>query len=107
LYGVFLSDSPPLDVRLTALKVRHCGVMLEEIRVILAAALQLGDRAADFTAETPLLGSLPELDSFAVVTLITALEEHYDLVVDDDEVSADTFATLGTLTAFIEGKCDA
>jgi len=81
--------------------------MLEEVREIVAQALQLGERAADFTAETPLLGSLPELDSFAVVTLVTTLEDEYEFIVDDDEISADTFATLGTLVAFVEGKCNA
>lgn len=80
--------------------------MLEAVKNILSQALQLGDRVADFTPDTPLLGSLPELDSFAVVTLVTALEDEYDFIVDDDEISADTFATLGTLVAFVEGKCD-
>jgi hypothetical protein len=45
----------------------------------------------------PLLGSLPELDSMAVVTLIGALEEHFGIMVDDDDISASTFATLGSL----------
>lgn len=81
--------------------------MLEEIKNILAQVLQLGPTAAEFTADTPLLGSLPELDSQAVVSLVTALEDEYDFIVDDDEISADTFATLGTLAAFVEGKCDA
>ena len=79
--------------------------MLEEVRSILADSLQLADRAANFTVDTPLLGSLPELDSFAVVTVVTALEDHYDFIVDDDEISADTFATLGSLIEFVEGKC--
>ena len=83
------------------------GVVLEEVKYILAHTLQLGDRASAFTVDTLLLGSLPELDSLAVVTLVTALEEQYEFIVDDDEISADTFATLGTLVAFVEGKCDA
>ena len=49
--------------------------MLEEVKAIVAQALQLGERAADLTADTPLLGSLPEFDSFAVVTLVTTLED--------------------------------
>jgi len=81
--------------------------MLEEVKAILADSLQLADRTADFTADTPLLGSLPELDSFAVVIVVTALEDHFDFVVDDDEISADTFATLGTLVEFVDGKCQA
>ena len=81
--------------------------MFDEVKEILIDSLQLGGQAADFTLETPLLGSLPELDSFAVATLITAMEDHYEFIVDDDELSADTFATLGSLVAFVEGKCDA
>lgn len=78
--------------------------MIEDVKALLSYALQLGDRAAGLQADTPLLGSLPELDSMAVVSVITALEEHYGFVVEDDEVSADTFATLGSLAAFVKEK---
>ena len=40
----------------------------------------------------------------AVVTLITMMEEQYDIRVDDDEISADTFATVGTMSRFLAGK---
>jgi len=40
----------------------------------------------------------------AVVMILTAMEEHFGFSVDDDEISADTFATLGTLTAFADQK---
>jgi acyl carrier protein len=42
----------------------------------------------------------------AVVQLITALEDHFGISVDDDEIGASTFATIGSLTAFVEGKMD-
>jgi acyl carrier protein len=77
-----------------------------EIKAILATALHLGDRVTDFEESTRLLGSLPELDSMAVVNLITALEEHFGFVVEDDEVSAATFETLGALTRFVDGKLE-
>ena len=78
--------------------------MLDEVRKVLADALQLGGRANSMQAITPLLGNIPELDSMAVVTVITALEEQYGFVVDDDEISAETFATLGSLAQFVERK---
>jgi acyl carrier protein len=53
---------------------------------------------------TALLGNLPELDSMAVVSVITALEERYGFTVNDDEISAETFATLGSLVDFVERK---
>jgi len=79
----------------------------QDIKNLLAQTLQLGPRADSLTPDSPLLGALPELDSMAVVTILTAMEEHFGFVVDDDEISADTFATLGTLTDFVEQKLGA
>ena len=80
--------------------------MFEEIRIIVRDTLQLGERADSMTASTELLGNLPELDSMAVVVLITSIEEEYGFVVDDDEISADTFATLGSLVEFVRIKLE-
>lgn len=77
---------------------------LTEVKKILAQTLQLGPAIDTMTLETPLLGALPELDSMAVVTILTALEENFGFGVDDDEISADTFATLGSLTSFVDHK---
>ena len=77
---------------------------LQETKQLLADVLQLGDVVEDFDASTPLLGSLPELDSMAVVTVVTSIEEQYGVTVDDDEISADTFDTLGSLAAFVATK---
>jgi len=74
------------------------------VKNLLAQTLQLGPRADSLTTDSPLLGAMPELDSMAVVTILTAMEEHFGFIVDDDEISADTFATLGTLSAFVDQK---
>ena len=79
----------------------------EEIRQIVGDVLQLGERAYAFDEDTPLLGSVPEFDSMAVVSVITAIEENYGIIVDDDEVSADVFVNLGALTDFVAGKVGA
>jgi len=71
---------------------------------ILKNCLQLGDQADSFDESTLLLGSIPELDSMAVVTLITSIEEQYGVFVDDDEITADTFESVGSLANFIENK---
>lgn len=80
---------------------------LSDVRILLGCALQLGDRAATLTADSPLLGALPELDSMAVVAILTALEEHYGFSIADDEIGADTFATLGSLADFVADKLHA
>ncbi|MBI5256393.1 MAG: acyl carrier protein [Burkholderiales bacterium] len=79
------------------------GVAQDVLRV-LDEVLSLNGRTASFTPETPLLGAIPELDSMAVVTLITTLEERFGIVVDDDDISGDTFSTVGALTEFVQAK---
>lgn len=77
---------------------------LTTVRDILVQTLQLSDGDA-ITEDTELLGNIPEIDSMAVVTILTALEEQYDFFIDDSEISAETFETLGTLVEFVERKC--
>ncbi len=78
--------------------------IIEDVREILKATLQIGDRASDIETDTPLLGNIPELDSMAVAMLITAIEEHFDVFVEDDDISAETFETFGSLCEFVEEK---
>ena len=80
------------------------GVLLDELRAVLKDTLQLGSRSEALKETSPLLGSIAELDSMAVVTVMNAIEERFGFVIADDEVSADTFATLGTLVDFVENK---
>jgi acyl carrier protein len=68
--------------------------------------LSLGGRAQAYTRQTPLLGAIPELDSMAVVTLITTLEEQCGITVDDDDIDGDAFATVGSLVDFVSARID-
>ena len=74
---------------------------------ILDRTLSLKGRAAGLDLGTPLLGALPELDSMAVLSLITALEDALGFVIHDDEIDGETFATLGSLVTFVTGKLGA
>jgi acyl carrier protein len=76
----------------------------DEVKSVLIHALQLGDRGTGLHTSSPLLGAMPELDSLAVVSVITSLEERFGFFVDDDEISAETFETLGSLVEFVETK---
>lgn len=78
--------------------------LLSDVRECLASSLQLGDRTAAYTIDTPLLGHVPELDSMAVLTLIGDLEDRFGFTVDDDEISAETFASVGSLVEFVQIK---
>lgn len=77
---------------------------LEEVKNILCTVLSITDRKDSLSEESSLLGNIPELDSMAVVNVITALEEHFNIVIEDDEINSKIFETLGTLTYFIDNK---
>jgi acyl carrier protein len=74
------------------------------IKKILINNLNLNERMGGLKMTSPLLGAIPELDSMAVVGIITSLEESFDFSVYDDEISADSFKTLGSLVDFVERK---
>ena len=78
--------------------------ILKEVLSVLDEVLSLKGRASAFTIDTQLLGAIPELDSMAVVALITTLEERFGFIVDDDEIDGSAFATVGTLVDFVEAK---
>ena len=78
--------------------------VLKETLRILDEVLSLDGRSAAFTRDTALLGAIPELDSMAVVTLITSMEEQLGIIVDDDDIDGSTFATVGSLADFVSGK---
>lgn len=77
---------------------------LDDVKRLLIDVLSLSGDQAEMDADTPLLGSLPELDSMAVVNVIGALEDQFGITVEDDEISARTFATLGSLANFVAEK---
>lgn len=73
----------------------------EEILSLLDEVLSLNGRGLSFDAETALLGSVPELDSMAVLAVIHAIEERFGISVPDDEVDGNSFATVGTVVEFV------
>lgn len=73
----------------------------QEVVRVLDEVLSLGGRAASFTRDTHLIGAIPEFDSMAVVSLITAIEDQFGIVIDDDEIDGEIFATVGSLVDFV------
>lgn len=77
---------------------------LAKVKGILRDSLSLGSKADALSAASPLFGAVPEFDSMAVVTVVTMLEDELGITIDDDELSADVFATVGSLAEFVEQK---
>ena len=78
-----------------------------EVLSVLDAVLNLRGRLQGLDDHAPLLGAVPELDSMAVASVLQSLEERFGIVVDDDEIDGATFATVGSLVAFVRGKLGA
>lgn len=78
--------------------------LADDVKRILKDTLVLGDEVDLLDSRSPLLGVIPELDSVGVVSVLTALEDEFDIAVADDEISAAVFKTLGTLTDFLQEK---
>ena len=75
------------------------------LRALLADVLGIeAKRIAGFDGDTELFGALPEFDSMAVATLLTGIEERFAVLIEDDDVDAEDFATFGTLVAFVRRK---
>lgn len=76
---------------------------VEAVRAVLVESLDLAQSPESLSVDTPLFG-LPELDSFGVIALVSALEERFDITIEDDEFGAELFETLGSLSQFVEAK---
>ena len=76
----------------------------KEVVAVVDRVLDLRGRGAALNASSPLLGHVPELDSMAVATLITSLEERFGFTIADDEIDGSAFQTIGTLVEFVNGK---
>jgi len=75
---------------------------LDRVKVVLAKTLSIQDREHTLEASTELFGSMPELDSMAVVTLAVNLEREFDFEIDDEDFTGEVFETIGTLAEFVE-----
>lgn len=75
------------------------------LKAIIADVLGIApEQAAALTPDSGLFGHLPELDSMAVAGLLTELEDRLDIVIEDDDVTAEMLETYGGLQAFAEAK---
>jgi acyl carrier protein len=76
----------------------------DEVKEVLVHTLALESRADSIAPDTRLFGSLPELDSLAVLELVTALEQRFGIAIEGEDLTAEVFETLASLSAFVDSK---
>ncbi len=100
-----LTHREPQPIRAAALLPEGYHKVESTVRAVLADVLGISaERAAAFTATTPLFGALPELDSMAVAGVLTEIEDRLGILIEDDEVDGDMLETFGALTEFAANK---
>lgn len=72
-----------------------------QVLAVLDSVLSLNGRSAHFSGATPLMGAVPEFDSFAAAALLAALEDRFGIVFDESSIDADAFATVGSLAQLV------
>ena len=77
---------------------------LAEVLDLLDDVLALQGRSRQFSAQTPLLGALPELDSMAVTDLLAEMETRWGIIIHDGDIDGQAFETVGSLSAVIEAR---
>lgn len=75
---------------------------VDDVARILVATLGIDAGATRLDASTPLFGALPELDSMAVIEVIVALQEHFGVDIDEEDITAAAFETVGSLAALVD-----
>jgi acyl carrier protein len=70
----------------------------------LLVRLRLVPADESLSDDVGLLGQGIGLDSIEVLRVVVALEEEFDLTIDDQSLRSEVFATIGALVRFIEER---
>lgn len=77
---------------------------LTDLVDVVVTVLGIEERRDSLSAQTELLGGIPELDSLALLELVVVIEERFGIAIDDSEFTGEVFETLGSLAAFVAAK---
>ena len=76
--------------------------VIKEIKEVIINSVGSKLTPEDLTMDFQLTGNI--LDSMAVTNLILALEEHFGFAFDDDDLSAEAFETVESLSELVSSK---
>ncbi len=72
---------------------------------MIVETLKLEDiSAADIDGDMPLFREGLGLDSIDALELVVAVEKHFDIIIEDENVGKQAFASVNVLAAFIQDK---
>jgi acyl carrier protein len=74
----------------------------EKIKTFISSELMFEDSGAVLSDETPLLEGV--IDSLGLMQMISFIEEEFNVAIDDAEVTASNFRTVGDIERLVEQK---
>jgi acyl carrier protein len=72
------------------------------IRDFISEEIMFEDNATELAEDTPLLSGI--MDSLGLLQLVAFLEEEFDVEIDDADMTADHFRTIGDIEALVRSK---
>jgi acyl carrier protein len=76
-----------------------------ELKILIIETLRLEDVKPDsIKDEDPLFGEGLGLDSIDALELVVAIEKHYGVLIEDEEVGVEAFASIDALADFVIDK---
>ena len=76
-----------------------------ELKILIIETLRLEDLKPDsIKDEAPLFGEGLGLDSIDALELVVAIEKHYGVLIEDEEVGVEAFASVDALADFVIEK---
>ncbi len=78
--------------------------LVERIKELIIKTLELDVKSEDIEDDELLLGSHLGLDSVSTLIIIEALEEEFDIEVEDEELTPELFESVKSLAEYVEKK---
>lgn len=75
---------------------------LDLAKQILVSNLQLEN--VDLNPSTQIMGNFPQFNSLSIAGIVAAIEDEAGCTIEDEEITAELFETVGTLADFIASK---
>jgi acyl carrier protein len=76
--------------------------IIAEVKEVIGNSVKIGMAPENMPDDLRLAGD--SLDSMAVTSLVLGLEEHFGFTFDDEDLSAEAFETVATLSQLVEKK---
>ena len=100
----FLDELPRSSTaRSTDIKTKKIVSTEEQIKDLMASNLHWSGSWAEVDVDYPLLEK-QVVDSLGMITLISLLEDEFDVEIDDRDVVPSNFASIGRIAALVEPK---